>query len=306
MTSQEFESNYKVLKQIAGGAGRSYTAQQLPSGRAVLVHVFESAAAGEEAGSLIERLPPRDRAKVLDSLTVDESLVFVTQVLEGFQSFEGWLRGRALGATDPLARPAHPKAQGSAGGEFTELFRPPERPQPTANESEPVEIPPEKAPGGFTELFSAPPVRPGAAPRPPVPSAPPVRVVELRLPTPKQAVDREPAPPPLRPNLAGGTQPSAPPVAPPAPRVPGDQIIAAPDLQPVSPPSPAWSGPSDFTRQLERGPHLGADVPPVLSPPEPSDQPDARKVSVLPLLLATNVITMLVTGLIVYFAFGRR
>jgi hypothetical protein len=44
----------------------------------------------------------------------------------------------------------------------------------------------------------------------------------------------------------------------------------------------------------------------VLSPPEPSDQPDARKVSVLPLLLATNVITMLVTGLIVYFAFGRR
>jgi hypothetical protein len=305
MTSQEFESNYKVLKQIAGGAGRSYTAQQLPSGRAVLVHVFESAAAGEEAGSLIERLPPRDRSKVLDSLTVDESLVFVTQVLEGFQSFEGWLRGRALGATDPLARPAHPRVQGSAGGEFTELFRPPERPQPTANESEPVQKPPEKASGGFTELFSAPPARPSAAPRPPIPSAPPVRVVELRLPTPK-SVDREPAPPPLRPNLAGGTEPSALPVPPPAPRVPGEQIIAAADPQPVSPPSPAWSGPSDFTRQLERGPHLGADVPPVLSPPEPSDQSEARKVSVLPLLLATNLITMLVTGLIVYFAFRRR
>jgi hypothetical protein len=29
-------------------------------------------------------------------------------------------------------------------------------------------------------------------------------------------------------------------------------------------------------------------------------------VSVLPLLLATNLITMLVTGLIVYFAFRRR
>jgi hypothetical protein len=88
--------------------------------------------------------------------------------------------------------------------------------------------------------------------------------------------------------------------------VPGDQIIAAPDLQPVSPPSPAWSGPSDFTRQLERGPHLGTDAPPALPLPDPSDQPDAGKASVLPLLLATNVITMLVTGLIVYFAFGRR
>ena len=306
MTSQEFESNYKVLKQIAGGAGRSYTAQQRPSGRAVLVHVFDSAAAGEEAGSLIERLPPRDRVKVLDSLTVDESLVFVTQVLEGFQSFEGWLRGRAVGATAPSARPAHPPDEGSAGGEFTELFRPPEQPQPTAKEPESLETPPAKAPGGFTDLFSAPPVRPPAAPHPPIPRAPPVRVVDLRLPAPRQSVDREPAPPPLRPNLAGGTQPPATPLVPPAPRVPGEQIIAAPESQPVPPPpSPAWSGPSDFTRQLERGPHPETDAPPALPPPEPSDPPGAGKESVLPLLLATNLISMLVTGLIVYFAFGR-
>jgi hypothetical protein len=309
MTSQEFESKYKVLKQIAGGAGRSYTAQERPSGRAVLVHVFESLAAGEEVGSLVERLPPRDRARVLETLTVDESLVFVTQVLEGFRSFEGWLGSRAVGATDPLARPAppaHPPAdQGSAGGEFTELFRSPERPSP-AQEPGPGKLPPEKTPAGFTDLFSAPPARPPSPPRQPI-SVPPVRVVDLRLPKPQLAgEDREPAPPPLRPNLGGATQPPATPMAPPAPRALGDQVIAAPDPRPVSPPPrPAWSGPSDFTRQLERGPHLGSDAPPVLVPLEPPDPPAGKKTPIWPLLLATNLISMLVTGLIVYFAFGR-
>jgi hypothetical protein len=211
-----------------------------------------------------------------------------------------------LGATDPLGRPAHhPVDQVSAGGDFTDLFRPPERPQPAAKEPEPVEMP-EKTPGGFTDLFSAPPVRPPSPSRPPIPSIPPVRVVDLRLPKPQLSVDREPAPPPLRPNLGGETQSPATPMTPPAPRVPGDQIIAAPDTRPVSPPPrPAWSGPSDFTRQLERGPHLGTDAPPVLLPPEPPDPPEPRKTPLWPLLLATSLISMLVTGLIVYFVFGR-
>jgi hypothetical protein len=302
MTSQEFEAKYKVLKQIAGGAGQSFTAQHRSSGRAVLVHVL-AAAAGEEVASLVERLPPRDRAKVLDSLVVDDSPVFVTQVLEGFQTFEGWLRGRAASATGPTAGPAEAPPPPMGGGGFTELFRPPDRPQPSVA---PPEAPPDEAPSAFTALFraaerAAPSPEP---PRPPSPSVPPLRVVGLRLPKPHQQADHEPAPPPLRPNLSGDAPPPATPLAPPQSRAPGQPIIMAPDSHPVSPPPrPAWSGPSDFTRQLERGPQLGSDVPAVLVPPEPPAPPNAPKHSMWLLLLATNLISMLVAGLIVYFVF---
>jgi hypothetical protein len=66
-----------------------------------------------------------------------------------------------------------------------------------------------------------------------------------------------------------------------------------------------WAGPSDFTRQLERGPHLGDDAPPVLEPPAPPDLAPQQRGSMVPLLIATNLISVLLTALIVYFAVCR-
>jgi hypothetical protein len=315
MTNREFESKYKLLKQIAGGAGLSYTAQERLSGRAVLVHVFEAAAA-EEAASLIERLAPPDRAKMLSVLAVEDNTVFVTLVLEGFQTFEGWLKGRAPSATDPVARPRQPPpqprspAQEAAGGGLTELFRRGER---LEAEDPPAKSPPERSPASFTEMFEAPtqapPTTPPASAQPPrtsVPSVPPVRVVELRVPQPRPQ-SREPAPPPLRPNFGAAPLPPVALPQPPSPRPPQAPIIAVPDPPLVAPaPTPAWSGPSEFTRQLERGAARAADVPSILAPPEPPDSAEARKSSPPYLLLvATHLIAMLVTGLVVYFVFGR-
>jgi hypothetical protein len=246
-------------------------------------------------------------------LSVDGSTVIVTQVLEGFQSLDGWVRGKVPTTTEPARDEGPTAAQVPAGGGFTELFRPPGRPAPA------VEAPPparssDPSPG-FTELFAAPPRSatppapspPAPPPRTPVSSVPPVRMVDLRVPQPRRFEGGEAPPPPLRPNLSGGGGASPPVPTPPPVRASEEPLISAPPPRPITPPPPpAWSGPSDFTRQLERGPHLGSDAPSVLEPPPPPEPPPARSGSIVPLLVATNLISMLVTALIVYFAFGRN
>src|SRR5688572_28027662 len=67
MTSDEFKSRYRLLKQMAVNEGLSYTGEHVPSGRAVLVHMLEEDRLGGAEGlrALLERLAPRDRARVL-------------------------------------------------------------------------------------------------------------------------------------------------------------------------------------------------------------------------------------------------
>ncbi|MGH7528248.1 MAG: hypothetical protein ACREMX_16265, partial [Gemmatimonadales bacterium] len=129
MTRDEFYSKYRLLKQIEGEAGPSYTAQHRTSGRAVQVHFLARDAVADEAalGALLERLSPRYRAKVLETMTVDGSLVVVTEFLEGSATFEGWLRSGAA-ATNPMAQSAGPPSPPARAGEFTQLFQASEGP----------------------------------------------------------------------------------------------------------------------------------------------------------------------------------
>jgi hypothetical protein len=68
-------------------------------------------------------------------------------------------------------------------------------------------------------------------------------------------------------------------------------------------PPPIWSGPSEFTRQLERSPAISSVVPAVQAA---ELEPPPEKKSYVPLLLALNLIVIIATGLIVYFALRRR
>ncbi|MGH7580725.1 MAG: hypothetical protein ACREM9_11175, partial [Gemmatimonadales bacterium] len=96
MTTDEFDTRYKLLKQITTGEGRSFTAQECASGRAVLVHFLaeNESVPGSSVPTLIARLEPRDRSKILEVLAVDQSTVVVTQFLEDFEGFDAWLQGR--------------------------------------------------------------------------------------------------------------------------------------------------------------------------------------------------------------------
>jgi hypothetical protein len=358
MTSEEFDSSYRVLKQIVGGRCRTFTAEQRATGRAVLVHFVDQVASGGGAAvhELIEQLAPRDRAKVLETMTVGGSLVFVTEVLEGFETFEGWLRSKNAPRSDPVPpiTPVPPIAPASASpglhGEFTQLFRQSGEPPPAPRATPPFEarggIAPQPAPeadsvssappsgGGLTDLFRAPPgplaappadpVAPSPRPDPLAPpprhepvAPPPLRVVGLRFGSAPEGLPLPPKPnfggafepkPSFggtfepKPNFGGTSEP--PPPAPVEPRLPQNLFPADAGPPPMPPvPQPIWNGPSEFTRQLERRPDLSAEAPAVVPALEP-DRPPEKK-SYVPLLLALNLIVIVATGLIVYFALKR-
>ena len=195
MTSDEFGSQYRLLKQMAVKEGRSYTAEHVPSGRAVLVHILEEDRIGgpSRLRTLLDGLDPRDRSRVLDTITVENSLVVVTQFLQDFDGLEPWLRARSA---EPVTPPPTPAASPQeAHGEFTRLFRSSEN-----TGGPPVNRPPQapaQPSGGvsssgsnFTDLFRAPVMPPDqTAEGATIPS---VRMVGVRVPLPSQSA------PPLR------------------------------------------------------------------------------------------------------------
>jgi hypothetical protein len=349
MTSEEFDSKYRLLKQIAGGRWRTFTAEQRSTGRAVLAHFVDQVALGGETSlfALIDQLNARDRSKVLETMPVGGSLVCVTEVLERFESFESWLRPKSASSPEPAPPAAPAPARPPGLGEFTQLFRGlseglPPSPQPSPapiqasggsdSPGAPEPAKPrsaEPASAGFTELFRAPPAplpTPQPAPRmdpvspphdfdsvlppprldsvsPPPrqdPGAPPpLRVVGLRF-----GSQMEGPPRPLKPNFGGTFEPPPAAPVPLEPRLPQELFPLDPGPRPMSAaPPPIWSGPSEFTRQLERSPAISSVVPAVQAA---ELEPPPEKKSYVPLLLALNLIVIIATGLIVYFALRRR
>jgi hypothetical protein len=324
MTSDEFKSKYRLLKQIAAGGGRTYTAQHCATGRAVLVHFADEELTRAEGtlGALLFRLNPRDRSKVLETMTVDRSLVVVTQFLENFETFEAWLRSRtdtpeALNEALPTPTPT-PRA----AGDFTQLFRPiGDSPAPGNAEAAtpaplpdlaaapaprpPVFQPPERPPAtpNFTELFRGP-AEPAPASRRSDSEPGPLPIISLRLPSRPVLSGPEPplAPPKLTPNLEAAAPPPEPLDL---PRL-GNFLLDAPE--PASPAQPAplaWGAASEFTRQLNRSPQVSSVTPEVVAGAEPSP-PLARPTrSYVPLLLALNLVLIVAVGLILYFALRR-
>jgi hypothetical protein len=328
MTSDEFNSHYKLLKQMALKEGRSYTAEHLPSGRAVLVHILDEAQFGgaSRLSALIERLPPRERSRVLETVTVDHSLVVITQFLPAFEGFERWLRAST---SDPAPPPAAaPGPSPEMHGDFTRLFRsaednpapPPDR-GPIVNE----ELSP-APPGGskFTDLFRAPARPPSSAPDPNSATIPPVRMVGVRLPPLSEPAPAQQGPPRLMPNIQTPSEPPTPPPAPPrlVPHLEGtgspppepdlagwprpDEVVIRAGEPPAAPlPPPSWKGPSEYTRLFGSVPEPSGELAQVADVAEPHEEAPERKRSYLPLFLVLNVVFILATGLVVYFALRR-
>lgn len=322
MTSDEFGSRYKLLKQMAVTDGRSYTAEHLSSGRAVLVHILEESRVGGSGGlqALLQGLNPRDRSRVLDTMTVDGSLVVVTQFLQGFDGFESWLLAR-VGQESPQPPAAAPGQPPELHGEFTRLFR------SGADDPAPPLLQPPGLPAGgpldsvtpgssqFTDLFRTP-----AAPsreQPDPATIPPVRMVGVRVPLasepplrppplPRTEAPGPPVPPKLSPNFDTGVAAATPSDLAGWPR-PDEVVIRVDDPAPPLP-SPSWQGASEYTRVFGSPPQPTGElaVPPDLtSSQEPPQEKVERKRSYVPLFVILNVVLILATGLVVYFALRR-
>jgi hypothetical protein len=330
MTSDEFGSRYKLLKQMVVKEGRSYTAEHLASGRAVLVHIVEESRVGGNSGlqAMLQQLSSRERSRVLDTMTVEGALVVVTQFLHGFEGFESWLRARVEEPVTPPA-PASPPTE-EVHGEFTRLFRSAgENPGPSSGPTHgtfgapPAPPPAGVAPSGseFTDLFRAP-GRPASQPPDPASTIPPVRMVGVRLPMPPsepapgprlpppQLDPAAPVPPPkLTPNFDSSGTPDSPSALAGWPRQ-DEVVIRAPDPgpAPLPPPSPSWGAPSEYTQLFGSPPAPTGELAlptDLAAPPEATEEKPERKRSYIPLFVILNVVFILATGLVVYFALRR-
>jgi hypothetical protein len=309
MTSNEFNSQYRLLKQIAVKGGRSYTAEHRASGRAVMVHILEENRVGGAVGleAVLEGLSPRDRSQILSTLTVETSLVVVTQFLAGFEGFEAWLSSRSAALPGSPPQPAEPPPQSQ--GEFTRLFRSASEdstaPPPDLSFMVESKTPAAPPPGSqFTDLFRSP-----ATPAPPnqgaAPPLPPVRIVGLRVPAASEPPAASEQLPRLVPNLERNREATVEPnLAAGLPR-PGDVIIRGPEPTAPPPPPPSWTGPSEYTRQLGSVPLPSGELVQPEEAPTPPEEPEHRTKSFVPLLLILNIVFIMATGLVVYFALRR-
>ena len=255
MTSDEFSARYRLLKCITEMGVHSYTALELASGRAVMVHFLDSAAPDASKALLrrLEQLPPPERARVSETLEVDGTPVVVTQVLQSFETLPTWVNGRL--AEQPTIkirirgdgkRPATPPAFPAAS--------PPAN--PAAQQERPA--------GDFTMLFGSPPAPSDDAPAPPAPpigrapiGAQPAAPAEPNITPEKRAA-------PARPAGGGFTEIFT-------------RAAMAGDV-PADPPPPAGARGSgaaggQFTRFLEPPPGAVPGTAPPAAPPSADRRP---------------------------------
>lgn len=232
--SDDFNARYRLLKCVAVDDGiRSHNAQELATGRVVMVHLAD--AAGPEdvdrLRAMLTRLPGAEKNRVLDTATLPTGFAIVTEFLPGLTSFPTWLAARVSSGDDaPVAE------------------------MPPAPTPVPTPVPaPVPTPGAFTQMFGAPSI-PTAPAFTPVPEPEALDQVPPMLAQETPSLDQYPA---LNTTQGGipASNPRTEPVAPPAsvsPKTgPGEftQMFAAPStaapLPGILPPSPiapaAWS-----------------------------------------------------------------
>ncbi|MDR0786634.1 MAG: hypothetical protein LBG44_02090 [Gemmatimonadota bacterium] len=274
---------YELLTRVSDGSVRTYHAFSR-TGAVVMAH-FVDEANGEaaQARSLIERLPPAERRKVLEAVDARGGLAVVTKFILDFDSFGAWLAAHAVAAagTPPpvSAPPASEAPRASEPGEFTRAFRsispdgasvelsdnvasdaPSESPAPASLSSAPVdsagvpELFPGAAvdePGEFTRAFSALSIHP---------------LTDLPLPVPLMA---------------------SPDAAPSAGSAPSTPISSAP-LLPVDPGLETPDGRLPAQEAVPEEPHSQPTVPELNQPAAPPDsfprwmKPDAPDVTPAP------------------------
>ena len=163
MSSHDFDRRYRLLKVVAQGDGvRTHNAQELTTGRVVMVHLVD--AAGPDQVDAIQarlaRLAPADKVRVLETATLPSGFAVVTEFLPGLRAFLDWLAAR-LGPNDPRPPAATPPTDEAA---------------PSAPSAPTVDVPtaPPPAPGALTLAGFAPDFVPPPSPAPARAAAAPV------------------------------------------------------------------------------------------------------------------------------------
>jgi hypothetical protein len=123
MTHEEFQSRYKLLQRITDGSVETHHAVA-PTGAIVMVH-FVADIESREVLSLLERLEPTERSRVLEVVDVDDRIAVVTRFIMDFSSLRAWLQGGAVAGASPAADGPDTSPPAEAPGEFTRLFRAP-------------------------------------------------------------------------------------------------------------------------------------------------------------------------------------
>lgn len=225
MTSTDFASRYRLLKNVATRGARSFLAQQVALGRMVMVHYLDSETPEQRSEALarLEALKPPTREKLLEIVDVDGSPVAVTLFISSFADFTTWLDHVSAPVAAPQAPPV--KVAPQEAGDFTRAFSkvetpaaPPvmapkiERtPQRQAPNPPPPSQPAARPAGEFTRIFGkvdageatpAPAAR--AQPKPSAKTPDDVDSPTLIMESPKAAPRPAPAAPPPAPAEGGG------------------------------------------------------------------------------------------------------
>lgn len=184
MTSEEFQSRYRLLTQVTDGEVSTYHAIA-PSGSVVMAHFLPPDAGNENRRllALVESLAPAAKERVLKVAEVDGAPVVVTRFILEFATLHQWLQANAV-ATEPVAGPDEPETPPAA----TEPVIEPEMPlavaepdvPPVAEEAARTQEPadteapaeateeeiesPAAGTGEFTQLFRVPALDPTLAP----------------------------------------------------------------------------------------------------------------------------------------------
>ncbi len=223
MTSTDFASKYRLLKNVATRGARSFLAQQVALGRMVMVHYLDSETPEQRSATLarLEALKPPAREKLLEIVDVDGSPVAVPLFISSFVDFTTWLDHVSV----PVAAPQTPppvKMAPHAPGEFTRAFSKMETPaappvmasrveEHTPQRQAPAAPPPPppeaaKPAGDFTRIFgkvdSGEPRRAPASRAEPTPIAPkredvdsPTLIIEAHKAAPRPAPSATPPSP---------------------------------------------------------------------------------------------------------------
>ena len=106
--SDDFNARYRLLKCVLVEDGtRTHSAQELASGRVVMVHITDAAGPEEVDAqrTQLAALPASERNKVLEAVTLASGFTVVTEFLPAPMTFRSWLNTNAAAQATPQPLP---------------------------------------------------------------------------------------------------------------------------------------------------------------------------------------------------------
>jgi hypothetical protein len=300
-----FDERFELGELVRFDGVRTFAARDRASGQELLAHFLENSSEAAALLASLDRLPERERQRIVDRGEREGVAYVVTGSLAGHAGLREWL---AANAHEP--RPLHAAGawkvvlpengpEKSVDEQFLALFPTGEtaqaNPQETAPQAQQVPRRREKEPGEFTRLFQA---QPPSAPRPPAaspiapPPAPPAgkadepgeftRMFQAPAQTaaPQPKTPASPIPTPAASKRSEGPGEFTRFFEAQTPSAAGPRNPAAPAAQP----GPSASKPGEFTQFFEAQARPGAGnpfpggVPPMPAAPLPPKQGEFTKV----------------------------